>query len=97
MRKIDDTKAQAFPGATSMAYADNISEKEKIIPSKNGLFVTPEGGWFKQRRTFHVVKGKEAENASQMRDEKIVNIMKKIRDQKKACTQPQKVMLFSLH
>lgn len=28
-----------------MAYADNISEKEKIIiPSKNGLFVTPEGG-----------------------------------------------------
>lgn len=41
-----------------MAYADNISEKEKIIiPSKNGLFVTPEGGWFKQRRTFHVVKG----------------------------------------
>lgn len=41
-----------------MAYADNIAEKEKIIiPSKNGLFVTPEGGWFKQRRTFHVVKG----------------------------------------
>lgn len=28
-----------------MAYADNIAEKEKIIiPSKNGLFVTPEGG-----------------------------------------------------
>lgn len=52
------SSAQAFPGATSMAYADNISEKEKIIiPSKNGLFVTPEGGWFKQRRTFHVVKG----------------------------------------
>lgn len=32
-------------------------KKKIIIPSKNGLFVTPEGGWFKQRRTFHVVKG----------------------------------------
>uniref|UniRef100_A0A8W8LZ58 CUB domain-containing protein n=1 Tax=Magallana gigas TaxID=29159 RepID=A0A8W8LZ58_MAGGI len=82
--------AQAFPGATSMAYVDNIAEKEKIIiPSKNGLFVTPEGGWFKQRRTFHVVKGKEAENTS-LREERIANIMKKIRDQKKACAQPQK-------
>lgn len=48
--------------------------------------------WF-----FLTLKGKEAENASQLRDEKIVNIMKKIRDQKKACTQPQKVMLCSLH
>lgn len=43
--KQQSERAQAFPGATSMAYADNISEKEKIIiPSKNGLFVTPEGG-----------------------------------------------------
>lgn len=37
---------------------------------------------------FLTLKGKEAENASQLRDEKIVNIMKKNRDQKKACTQP---------
>lgn len=47
--------------------------------------------WF-----FFTLKGKEAENTS-LRDERIANIMKKIRDQKKACAQPQKVMLCYLH
>lgn len=47
--------------------------------------------WF-----FFTLKGKEAENTS-LREERIANIMKKIRDQKKACAQPQKVMLCYLH
>lgn len=45
---------------------------------------------------FFTLKGKEAENTS-LREERIANIMKKIRDQKKACAQPQKVMLCYLH
>lgn len=45
---------------------------------------------------FFTLKGKEAENTS-LREERIAYIMKKIRDQKKACAQPQKVMLCYLH
>lgn len=45
---------------------------------------------------FFTLKGKEAEHTS-LREERIANIMKTIRDQKKACAQPQKVMLCYLH
>lgn len=45
---------------------------------------------------FFTLKGKEAENTS-LREERIANIMKKIRDQKKACAHPQKLMLCYLH
>lgn len=41
-----------------MAYADNIAEKEKNNNSiQEWIICFTRRGWFKQRRTFHVVKG----------------------------------------
>ncbi|XP_061165044.1 uncharacterized protein LOC133174019 [Saccostrea echinata] len=76
--------AQAFPGATSLAYEDAL--EKVIIPNKDGIFRTPEDGWDKRERKYFVVEGKEGEPT---RDERIKDIMKKIREQK-SHPQPQK-------